>query len=52
MATFAVLVALFLFAVLGPWLGRDSRDLRDHPWEPRPADTIPEPRSAGHLADR
>jgi hypothetical protein len=33
MATLIVLSVILLTAVLAPWLGQDSRDLRDHPWE-------------------
>jgi hypothetical protein len=29
-------ISLFIaIAALAPFFGRDTRDLRDHPWEPR-----------------
>jgi hypothetical protein len=32
--TFIVVIALIIaVAALSPWLGADSRGLRDHPWE-------------------
>jgi hypothetical protein len=33
----AIIVLGFIIAIaaLAPWLGADSRGLRDHPWEPR-----------------
>jgi len=33
MEIFAVLLILFIGCLVSPWLGTDSRDLRDHPWE-------------------
>ena len=34
--TAIIVVALIIaIAALAPWLGADSRNLRDHPWEPR-----------------
>jgi hypothetical protein len=35
MTLIAFLVLFVLIAVLAPRYGADSRDLRDHPWEPR-----------------
>jgi hypothetical protein len=35
MTFLAVIAAVVVLAVLAPRFGVDSRDLRDHPWEPR-----------------
>jgi hypothetical protein len=34
-------IALTALAILGPLYGKDSRDLRDHPWETNPWDDLP-----------
>jgi hypothetical protein len=36
MTAILLLALILLLAVLAPRLGADSRDLRDHPWQPHP----------------
>jgi hypothetical protein len=40
MEIFAVLLILLIGSLAAPWLGTDSRNLRDHPWE-IPWDRLP-----------